>query len=66
MSDLWQLGALEFADRIRTKETSSREVPKANLQRVEQSNGHLNAIVRLLTNAARAAGSLTPIDPVAA
>jgi amidase len=55
MSELWQLGALQLAENIRTKETSSREVLEAHLQRVEQCNGHLNAIVRLLTDEARAA-----------
>jgi amidase len=55
MSELWQLGALELAEKIRTKETSSREVLEAHLQRVEQCNGDLNAIVRLLTDEARSA-----------
>jgi amidase len=55
MSELWQLGALELAQKIRTRETSSREVLEAHLQRVEQCNGDLNAIVRLLTDEARTA-----------
>jgi amidase len=55
MSELWQLGALQLAEKIRTKETSSREVLEAHLQRVEQCNGDLNAIVRLLTDEARTA-----------
>jgi len=55
MSELWQLGALELAEKIRSKQTSSREVLEAHLERVEQCNGDLNAIVRLLTDEARAA-----------
>lgn len=55
MTQLWQLGALELADRIRTKEVSSREVLEAHLARVDECNGALNAIVRLLTDEARSA-----------
>lgn len=55
MKQLWQLGALELADRIRSKDVSSREVLEAHLTRVEECNGSLNAIVRLLTDDARAA-----------
>jgi amidase len=55
MTQLWQLGALELADRIRTREVSSREVLEAHLARVEQCNPSLNAIVRVLTDEARAA-----------
>jgi amidase len=55
MTQLWQLGALELADRIRTKEVSSREVLEAHLARVDDCNGALNAIVRLLADEARSA-----------
>ncbi len=55
MTELWQLGALELADRIRRKEVSSREVLEAHLARVDQCNGSLNAVVRVLTDEARAA-----------
>jgi len=55
MTQLWQLGALELADGIRTGELSSREVLEAHLARVEQCNGALNAIVRILADEARAA-----------
>lgn len=55
MTELWQLGALDLAARIRTEEVSSREVLEAHLDRVEQCNGALNAIVRLLADQARAA-----------
>ncbi len=55
MSELWQLGALELAEKIAGKEVSSREVLEAHLARVEQVNGDLNAVVRLLTDEARAA-----------
>jgi amidase len=55
MTELWQLGALELADRIRSKEVSSREVLEAHLARVEQCNVALNAVVRVLADEARAA-----------
>jgi len=55
MTALWQLGALELAEKIRTKEVSSRDVLEAHLARVEDCNGALNAIVRVLADEARAA-----------
>ncbi len=55
MTQLWQLGALELAEIIRTGEASSRDVVEAHLARVEQCNGQLNAVVRLLTDEALAA-----------
>ena len=55
MTELWQLGALELASKIRSKETSSREVLEAHIARVEAVNPHLNAIVRRLDDEARVA-----------
>ena len=55
MTELWQLGALELAGKIRGREVSSREVLEAHLERVEACNGSLNAIVRVLADEARAA-----------
>jgi amidase len=55
MTELWQLGALELAEKIRAKEVSSREVLEVHLARVEACNGSLNAIVRVLADEARAA-----------
>lgn len=55
MSEPWQLGALELAELIRSKEVSSREVLDAHLDRVEACNPHLNAIVKVLADDARAA-----------
>ncbi len=52
MSELWQMGALELAGLIREGDVSSREVVDAHLVRVDKVNGHLNAIVRLLTDEA--------------
>lgn len=54
MSELWQLGALELAEQIRTGDTTSREVLEAHLARVDAVNPHLNAIVRRLDDEARA------------
>ena len=55
MSELWQLGALELAEKIRTGDTSSREVLEAHIGRVEAVNPQLNAIVRRLDDEARSA-----------
>ncbi len=52
MSELWQLSALELAEKIRTGEASSREVLRAHIDRVEAVNGHLNAVVRRLDDEA--------------
>jgi amidase len=55
MTELWQLGALELAGKIADKEVSSREVLQAHLRRIEDVNGSLNAIVRVLEDEARLA-----------
>ena len=65
MTELWQLGALELAAKIRAKDVSSREVLEAHLSRVEQVNPHLNAIVRLLADEARGAADAADAATVA-
>jgi amidase len=55
MSELWQLGALQLAHRIRTGDTSSRDVLDAHLARVDAVNPSVNAIVRRLDDEARMA-----------
>lgn len=55
MTELWQLGALELAEKIRTREVSSREVVEAHLARIDAVNPHLNAVVRRLDAEALAA-----------
>lgn len=55
MHELWQLGALELANRIAAGEVSSRQVLEAHLERVEQVNPALNAVVRVLADEARTA-----------
>ncbi|MFZ8998819.1 MAG: amidase [Ilumatobacteraceae bacterium] len=55
MSELWQLGALELAERIRSRVVSSREVLAAHLARLDAVNPHLNAVVRRLDDEAFAA-----------
>lgn len=55
MAELWQMGAVELAEKIRSGETSSREVLEAHLARVDEVNGALNAVVRLLADEARVA-----------
>ncbi|CAN5556649.1 amidase family protein [soil metagenome] len=55
MSELWELGAGELAERIRAGALTSREVLDAHLARVEAVNPRLNAIVRVLADEAREA-----------
>lgn len=55
MSELWKLGALELAAKIRAKDVSSREVVEAHLARVEAVNPQLNAVVRVLADEALSA-----------
>jgi amidase len=57
VTELWQLGAVELAERIRSREVSSREVLEAHLARVDAVNGDLNAIVRVLADEAREAAA---------
>lgn len=55
MSELWQLGALELAAKIKAREVSARDVLESHLARVDAVNPHLNAIVRRLDDEARTA-----------
>jgi amidase len=55
MTDLWQLGALELASMIRSRDVSSRDVVEAHLARIDAVNPHLNAVVRRLDETALAA-----------
>ena len=57
MAELWQLGALELAALIRDRSTSSTEVLDAHLDRIDAINDHLNAVVRVLDDEARAAAA---------
>ena len=52
--ELWRKSALELAADIRTKKVSSREVVDAHLERIAQVNPHVNAVVRVLAEEARA------------
>ena len=47
-NELWGKGALDLARLIAAKEVSSREVVQAHLDRIDEVNGRLNAIVRRL------------------
>lgn len=56
MSDaLWRKGALELAGLISRREVSSREVVQAHLDRIDEVNPVLNAIVRRMDTEALAA-----------
>ena len=53
--DLWRASAGELGAAIRRGEVSSLEVVESHLARVDAVNGHLNAVVRILADEARAA-----------
>jgi amidase len=54
-NELWRKTALQLASDIRTGATTSREVLEAHLERVDKINPHVNAIVRVMADDARAA-----------
>ncbi len=53
--ELWRRGAVELAGMIAEGSVSSREVVDAHLERIAEVNPHLNAIVVVLAEEARAA-----------
>ena len=53
--EIWQHSATELAAQIKAKNLSSREVIDAHLARIAAVNPHLNAVVRVLADEARAA-----------
>jgi amidase len=55
MTELWQHSALELADMIRSRATTSRAVVEAHYVRIDAVNGSLNAVVRRLDDDALAA-----------
>jgi amidase len=72
MGELWQLGALEIAAAVRNRETTSREVLDALVDRVDAVNADLNAVVALLGDEAvkaadeadRAVADGAPLGPL--
>ena len=54
MQELWRQSAIELAGNIAAKRVSSAEVIEAHLARIEAVNPKLNAVVRVLAEAARA------------
>ncbi|MCU1365266.1 MAG: putative amidase [Ilumatobacteraceae bacterium] len=54
-NEIWRDSAHGMAAKIRSGEVSSREVVDAHLARIEEVNPHLNAVVRVLADEARAA-----------
>jgi amidase len=53
--ELWQLSAAALAQRIAARETSARAVVEAHLARIDAVNPRLNAVVKVLHDAALAA-----------
>jgi len=58
MVQLWQRSASELAQLIASKEVTSKEVIEAHLARIDAVNPKVNAIVRVLADAARAGAAL--------
>lgn len=65
---LWRRSASELAALIRSREVSSREVVAAHLARIEAVNGSINAVTRVLAEAALAAADAAdrsePVGPL--
>jgi amidase len=57
MTELWKRSAQELAALIANKKASSVEIVDAHLARIEAVNPTVNAIVRVLSNEARAAAA---------
>lgn len=53
MTDIWRRSALEIAAEIADGNISSRDVVEAHLARIDEVNGQVNAIVRILADDAR-------------
>lgn len=56
--EIWRKSATELASLIRSKELSSREVIDAHLDRIDEVNGSLNAVVVVLGEQARTQADL--------
>ena len=57
MTELWKRSAKELAALIASKQVSSAEVVDAHLARIEAVNPKVNAVVRVLADAARSAAA---------
>lgn len=55
--ELWRLGAVEVARRVRDREVSAREVTESVLTRIEAVNPSVNAIATVTAESARAAAA---------
>jgi amidase len=64
-TELWARGAGELAAMIKGREVTSSEVVEAHLGRIAEVNPHLNAVVRVLAEEARA-GAAAADDAIAA
>jgi amidase len=51
-TQVWQMGATELAGAIRARQVSSREVVQAHLQRMDEVNASVNAVVAVLAEQA--------------
>lgn len=65
---LWRRSATELAALIRARKVSSREVVTAHLERIEEVNGRINAVTRVLAESALAAADAAdrsaPLGPL--
>jgi Asp-tRNA(Asn)/Glu-tRNA(Gln) amidotransferase A subunit family amidase len=55
MEELWRWEAIEIAGAVRTQQISSREAVSAYLERIEQVNPRVNAVIELRPEEALAA-----------
>ncbi|MEO3810167.1 amidase [Sphaerisporangium sp. B11E5] len=59
MAELWESGAGELAELVRSGQVSCREVVEAHLRRIDEVNGRVNAVTVVLGDAALAAADRT-------
>ena len=64
-TDLWRMSAMELADAIRSRQTSSQEVIESHLRRIEAVNPSINAVTVVLgeqaLEAAKTADRTSPV-----
>jgi amidase len=53
-NELWRNSALDLAEGIRSKKFSSREVVDAHLDRIDEVNPKVNALIHVMADEARA------------
>jgi amidase len=62
MTELWKLSAGEMAQRVASKDVSSRELVVAHLERIAAVNGQVNAVTAVLADSALIAADIADLE----